>query len=109
MNRQKMNEDGLCPIMGRITIDGKVCQYATQMRVSLPCWDVKSGRAYAPPRREAEARAAEAINRRLDYFVRHGAVVLFLSHCVCSRIHLFPLSDIRKYRKHFEYKGLYRH
>lgn len=72
VNRQKMNEDGLCPIMGRITIDGKVCQYATQMRVSLPCWDVKSGRAYAPPRREAEARAAEAINRRLDYFVRHA-------------------------------------
>ena len=36
INRQKMKKNGKCPIMGRITIDGKACQYSTSYEID-PC------------------------------------------------------------------------
>lgn len=29
INRQKIKKNGKCPVMGRITLDGKVSQYST--------------------------------------------------------------------------------
>ena len=29
INRQKIKKTGKCPVMGRITLDGKVSQYST--------------------------------------------------------------------------------
>lgn len=35
INRQKLKKNGKCPIMGRVTLDGKVCQYSTGLEVNL--------------------------------------------------------------------------
>ena len=34
INRQKIKKTGKCPVMGRITLDGKVGQYSTGEEVS---------------------------------------------------------------------------
>ena len=33
INRQKVKKNGKCPIMGRITLDGKVSQYSTGLEI----------------------------------------------------------------------------
>ena len=35
INRQKVKKNGKCPVMGRITLDGKVSQYSTGLKSSL--------------------------------------------------------------------------
>ena len=37
INRQKVKKNGKCPVMGRITLDGKVSQYSTGLEVEMPC------------------------------------------------------------------------
>ena len=34
INRQKVKKNGRCPIMGRVTLDGKVSQYSTGLEVT---------------------------------------------------------------------------
>ena len=43
INRQKMKKNGKCPIMGRITIDGKVCQYSTGYEIDPCLWNTSTG------------------------------------------------------------------
>ena len=38
-NRQKVKKNGKCPVMGRITLDGKVSQYSTGLEVEPEFWD----------------------------------------------------------------------
>jgi site-specific recombinase XerD len=45
VNRHKVKQNGLCPVMGRITIDTKVAQFSTKADVDSTLWDTKSGRA----------------------------------------------------------------
>lgn len=33
INRQKTKKNGRCPIMGRVTIDGKMTQYTTGLEI----------------------------------------------------------------------------
>ena len=47
INRQKMKKNGKCPIMGRITIDGKACQYSTGYEIDPCLWNPSTGRAFA--------------------------------------------------------------
>ena len=47
INRQKMKKNGKCPIMGRITIDGKACQYSTSYEIDPCLWNPSTGRAFA--------------------------------------------------------------
>ena len=47
INRQKMKKNGKCPIMGRITIDGKACQYSTGYEIDPCLWNTSTGRAFA--------------------------------------------------------------
>ena len=35
INRQKVKKNGKCPVMGRVTLDGKVSQYSTGLEVEL--------------------------------------------------------------------------
>ncbi len=44
INRQKMKKNGRCPIMGRVTIDGKISQYSTGQEIEPDLWDAKEGR-----------------------------------------------------------------
>jgi len=43
INRQKIKKNGKCPIMGRITIDGKVVQFSSKEEIEPRCWDPKKG------------------------------------------------------------------
>ena len=45
INRQKTKKNGKCPIMGRVTLDGKVSQYSTGLEIEPDLWDAKAGKA----------------------------------------------------------------
>ena len=44
INRSKEKKNGKCPIMGRITIDGKQVQYSTGKEIAPELWDSRKGR-----------------------------------------------------------------
>ena len=52
INRQKLKKNGKCPIMGRVTLDGKVCQYSTGLEVEPAYWNADTGRASTDGRKE---------------------------------------------------------
>lgn len=71
INRQKVKKNGLCPVMGRVTIDGKVSQYSAGLEIEPGLWNSDKGRAMADGRKveslpEGRRRELEAINRTLD-------------------------------------------
>ena len=39
INRQKTKKNGRCPIMGRVTIDGKMIQYTTGLEIEPDLWN----------------------------------------------------------------------
>jgi hypothetical protein len=41
INRQKIKKNGKCPIMGRITIDGKIVQYSAKEEIEPKFWNSK--------------------------------------------------------------------
>ena len=43
INRQKIKKNGKCPIMGRITLDGKIVQYSTKEEIEPKYWNPKDG------------------------------------------------------------------
>lgn len=43
INRQKIKKNGKCPIIGRITIDGKIVQYSTKEEIEPKFWNPKEG------------------------------------------------------------------
>ena len=43
INRQKIKKNGKCPIMGRITIDGKAVQYSAKEEIEPELWNPKEG------------------------------------------------------------------
>lgn len=56
VNRQKIKANGCTPIMGRITLDSKICQYSTGIEIEPNLWNADTGRA----------KNDKAINRKLD-------------------------------------------
>ena len=51
INRQKVKKNGRCPVMGRVTLDGKVSQYSTGLEIEPDLWDAKKGKAFADGRK----------------------------------------------------------
>jgi len=43
INRNKTKKNGLCPVMGRITLDGGISQFSTGLETSPELWDAKAG------------------------------------------------------------------
>ncbi len=64
LNRSKMKKNGLCPILGRISIDAKAVQFSTKLDVAPSDWSAKLGRTIN----------SREINNRLDSFVQEIAV-----------------------------------
>ena len=52
INRQKVKKNGKCPVMGRITLDGKVSQYSTGLEIEPEFWNADTGRAVVDGRKE---------------------------------------------------------
>ena len=51
INRQKTKKNGRCPIMGRVTIDGKMTQYTTGLEIEPDLWNPETGRAMSGGKR----------------------------------------------------------
>lgn len=66
VNRQKTKADGACPIMGRITLDGKVCQYSTGEQINPVLWDATAGRVIIKGKSSEHFQQLKEINSRLD-------------------------------------------
>ena len=60
INKSKVKKNGMCPIMGRITIDSEITQFSAKSEVNPALWDAKSGRA------TGKTKDVTAINRKLD-------------------------------------------
>lgn len=60
VKKSQPKKNGLCPVMGRITIDGKAVQFSCKFDIDPKNWDVDAGRASG---RSEQAREA---NRLLD-------------------------------------------
>ena len=57
-NRTKVN--GLCPVMGRITVGRTMAQFATKLDADASRWDAKSGRM------TGKSNNALSVNRKID-------------------------------------------
>lgn len=68
INRQKVKKNGKCPVMGRITLDGKVRQYSTGEEVAPECWDAVKGRAIVHGHNHETVGELKELNRKLDGF-----------------------------------------
>ena len=64
VNRDKVKQNGLCPVMGRITIDTKVAQFSTKADVDSTLWDIKTGRAIG------KSSQAILVNRAIDHLTQ---------------------------------------
>lgn len=45
INRNKIKKNGLCPVMGRVTLDGEIAQFSTGLETNPDLWDAKTGRS----------------------------------------------------------------
>ena len=66
INRQKIKKTGKCPVMGRITLDGKVGQYSTGEEVSPEYWDAGKGRAAVHGKDSEMTAELRKLNRKLE-------------------------------------------
>jgi len=64
VNRDKVKKNGLCPVMGRITIDTKVAQFSTKADVDSTLWDTKTGRAIG------KSSQSILVNRAIDHLTQ---------------------------------------
>jgi len=60
VNRDKVKQNGLCLVMGRITIDTKVAQFSAKTDVDSTLWDTKTGRAIG------KSSQSILVNRAID-------------------------------------------
>ena len=60
LNTSKRKKSGLCPVMGRITIDGSIAQFSMKEDARIDCWDSKKGRVKGKSREHIE------LNRKID-------------------------------------------
>lgn len=72
VNRQKLKANGKCPVTGRITLDGKVCQYSTGEEIEPSLWDVATGRAKLKGQNADEVMRLKTLNARLDEMERRA-------------------------------------
>jgi len=64
VNRDKVKQNGLCPVMGRITIDTKVAQFSTKTDIDSTLWDTKTGRAIG------KSSQSILVNRAIDHLTQ---------------------------------------
>ena len=60
LNTSKSKKSGLCPVMGRITIDGTIAQFSLKEEINPDCWDAQKGRA------KGKAREQTELNKKID-------------------------------------------
>ena len=80
LNRSKMKKSGKCPIVSRISVDGKSTTFSTGLEVLPEYWDVKLGLATGKPKeidninRQIESYRNEITNHYKDMVNNNGYV-----------------------------------
>ena len=54
LNTSKRKKSGLCPVMGRITVDGNIAQFSLKEDVHPENWDAKKGKTKGKTREQTE-------------------------------------------------------
>lgn len=62
INRNKTKKNGKCPVMGRITVDGKVSQFSVKEDIDPSLWSVKEGCSKGKEKPDKE------LNRKLQQY-----------------------------------------
>lgn len=62
INRHKIKKNGRCPIMGRITVDGKLTQFSVKEDIAPEIWSVRKGRSIGNEKSDKE------LNRKLEEY-----------------------------------------
>jgi integrase len=60
LNTSKKKKSGLCPVIGRITVDGNIAQFSLREDAHPNCWDARRGRVKGKSREHTE------LNRKID-------------------------------------------
>jgi len=60
LNTSKRKKSGMCPVMGRITVDGGIAQFSLKEDAHPDHWDAKIGRVKGKTREQIE------LNRKID-------------------------------------------
>ena len=60
LNTSKRKNSGMCPVMGRITVDGGIAQFSLKEDAHPDHWDAKIGRVKGKTREQIE------LNRKID-------------------------------------------
>lgn len=67
LNTSKKKKSGKCPIVGRISIDGKNTAFSTGLDIDKEHWDAKKGLAISKPTKKTDRTNEEAcINRQIE-------------------------------------------
>lgn len=62
INRTKQKKDGKCPILGRITVDGKSTQFSTQETIETNLWSVKKSCSIG------KDKVAKTLNQKIEQY-----------------------------------------
>lgn len=55
INKAKVKKNGLCPVMGRISVNAEIAQFSAKIDINPTLWDAKSYRLKGKSREAAEA------------------------------------------------------
>ena len=60
INKNKVKKNGLCPVMGRISVNAEIAQFSAKIDVNPTLWDAKDYRL------KGKSREAVQANRELN-------------------------------------------
>jgi hypothetical protein len=94
LKKNSLRPDGTVPVMGRITIDGTICQFSCKMNVPVNLWDTKAGRltgksALAIKTNLALDKIRVDINRHYQEAMRHQNT----AYLPCQQAHVRNFTD----------------
>ncbi len=67
INRTKIKKNGMCQVLGRITVDTGIAQIGTKVEIAPERWDGKTGRAIG------RSKQALLVNRTIDRLMEQAA------------------------------------
>lgn len=71
INRQKVKKNGMCPLMGRVSINAEVAQFAAGIDIDPSLWDAKTYRIKGKSRRAAETNyLIEQLTDRINRYYK---------------------------------------
>ncbi|OJU38616.1 MAG: recombinase [Bacteroidales bacterium 45-6] len=71
INRQKIKKNGMCPLMGRISINAEIAQFSAGIDIDPSLWDAKAYRMKGKSRHTAEAnRYIEQLTEKISRYYK---------------------------------------